>query len=88
MRAIADAGAAAVVVGALAKILPPLAAAFAVAWYSILIWESDHGKRWRARWKRLFSRQVSAEDRVAFVVLGLGGVGVALALVALGRFIQ
>lgn len=83
-----EAGVAVLVAGAFVKVLPPLAAALAVVWYAILIWQSHTGKLWRARWSRVFRRKMTAEDRVAFVVLGLGGTGVFLAMLGIGSLIQ
>lgn len=84
MRAFMDAGAGVAVVGVLAKALPPLAAALALIWYAIQIWQSDTGKLWRGRWKRLFSRQMTMEDRVAFVLLGVFGGGALAGSIAFG----
>lgn len=84
MRALVDAGAGVAVAGVLAKALPPLAAAFALIWYVIQIWQSETGKLWRGRWKRLFSRQMTMEDRVAFVLLVVFGGGALAGAVAFG----
>lgn len=85
---IVDAGAAALAVGALVNVLPPIAAVMAITWYAIQIWQSDTGKMWRSRWRRLFFRKTTADDRMAFLVLALGGVGAMLAILALGMVMQ
>lgn len=87
-RSLAEAGAVVAVVGSLAKILPPLAAAFAVAWYGVQIWESPVGKRWRLRWRQLLvERSLTIEDRLAFLWLALAGSGAFLAMLAVSRII-
>lgn len=37
------------VLGAIAAVLPPLAALLGVLWYCIQIWESKTGRYWRSR---------------------------------------
>lgn len=86
VRPVAEAGAAAALVGSLVKVLPAVAALFAVAWYCVCLWESRTGQAWRARWRRLLHRRpLAVEDKVAFLFLGLSAAGAALALVAVSR---
>ena len=53
-----DIASVAVLVGAFANFLSPIAATvgsmMSIAWFSILIWESKTGRNWRARWRRLY----------------------------------
>lgn len=87
-RPLIEAGAATIAAGAFVKLLPPLAAAFAVLWYGIQIWQSETGRRWRVRWRRALTFQaLDTEDRLAFLLLGLGGAGVALALYGVERLL-
>jgi formate hydrogenlyase subunit 3/multisubunit Na+/H+ antiporter MnhD subunit len=79
-----EAGAALLVAGAFIKALPPLAAVFAITWYAIQIWQSETGRGWRMRWKRLFRGQLTVDDCAAFILLCLGGLGAAVTLYALG----
>lgn len=81
--------AAVAVLGAFIKLLPPLAAAAAIVWYGFQIWESPIGKRWRARWRRVFveRKPLTVEDRMAFLLTGIGGAGVALVLLAVYRLV-
>jgi hypothetical protein len=89
MRALVDAGAVALVAGSMAKVLPPVAAAVAIWWYGIQIWQSETGRNWRARWKRLFFRQaLSVEDKILFLFLGLAGGGVFMGLMAVEVLIR
>lgn len=88
-RPLIEAGAAALVAGSLTNALPATAAVFGICWYGVQIWQSETGKNWRMRWRRLLTRQeLTAEDRIAFIVLGLSGAGVFLAMVAIGRLVQ
>ena len=88
MRAVAEATAAAAVIGAFAKIVPAIAACFAIAWYCVCLWESATGRRWRDRWRALLVRRtLSFEDRMAFLFLILAGSGAAGAVFALGRLL-
>lgn len=75
----------AALVAAVAKLLPPLAAAVAIVWYCVQMWEHPVGKRWRARCHRVFERKLTAEDRLAFLLTGLGGAGVAFVFLAIYR---
>lgn len=88
MRAVAEATAAAAVIGAFAKIVPAIAACFAIAWYCVCLWESPVGHRWRDRWRALLTgRTMSFEDRMAFLFLLLAGSGAAGVVLALGRML-
>lgn len=89
MRAFFDAGAAVAILGTLAQTLPPTAAAVAIVWYGIQMWQSETGKNWRTRWKKLFTRQpLSTEDRVCFVILGVGGSGTLIIMKFISRLVQ
>lgn len=86
-RAAVEAGAGTLLIGALINALPPIAAAVAIVWYCCQIWESSVGQRWRRRWRHLLiDRQpLSAEDKLAFLLTGVGGTGVALVFLAIYR---
>jgi hypothetical protein len=83
-----EAGAAVLVAGAFVKALPPLAAALAVVWYGIQIWQSETGRGWRMRWGRLFRRQLCPADYLAFFILGAGVAGAWAMLFELGIWMQ
>lgn len=72
VNAVGESAAAGAVIAVFAKALPPLAALAAVVWYAFQIWESQPGRRWRARWRKIFIDRspLSIEDKVAFLLAG------------------
>lgn len=53
---VVDAGVIVLVAGTVASVLPPIAAALGIAWYSVMLWESKTGRWWRNLWRRLWGK--------------------------------
>jgi hypothetical protein len=52
LKPVGDAVSIVTVLGALAAVLPPIAALFTIVWTVIRIYETETMKRWLARWRR------------------------------------